>query len=160
MRIICCICKDFVRQLKAFLPSFCLLCLRNVPGVGAFDHLNGPVCGAFERHFGPKKRLCGRLSIAVLVYNQFETPFYTTQENPLHCLWRCCRHKCFPILLCSTIFLLRVLQGNTVLDLHKLILNRQGCYIIQQCLLTITLYLFTNKLSEYCVANFNIFDLL
>ena len=26
MRIICCIYKDFVRQLKAFLPSFCHLC--------------------------------------------------------------------------------------------------------------------------------------
>ena len=21
--------------------------------MGAFDHLNGPQCGAFERHFGP-----------------------------------------------------------------------------------------------------------
>ena len=41
--------------------------------------------------------------------------------------------------------------------IHQLILNRQGCFIIQQCLLTITLYLFTNKLSEYCVANLNIF---
>ena len=29
------------------------MCLRNVPGVGAFDHLNGPYCGAFEQHFGP-----------------------------------------------------------------------------------------------------------
>ena len=44
--------------------------------------------------------------------------------------------------------------------IHQLILNRQGCFIIQQCLLTITLYLFTNKLREYCVANLNIFDLL
>ena len=26
MRIICCICKDFVRQLKAFFPSFCHSC--------------------------------------------------------------------------------------------------------------------------------------
>ena len=44
--------------------------------------------------------------------------------------------------------------------IHQLILSRQGCFIIQQCLLTITLYLFTNKLSEYCVANLNILDLL
>ena len=54
MRIICCIYKDFVRQLKAFLPSLCHLCACEMsPGVGAFDHLNGPLCGAFERHFGP-----------------------------------------------------------------------------------------------------------
>ena len=46
------------------------------------------------------------------------------------------------------------------LDLYQLILNRQGCFIIQQRLLTITLYLFTNTLSEYCVASLNIFDLL
>ena len=26
------------------------MCLSNVPGVGAFDHLNGPLCGAFGRH--------------------------------------------------------------------------------------------------------------
>ena len=39
MRIICCICKDFVRQLKAFLPSFCHLCACEMsPGWG---HLNG-----------------------------------------------------------------------------------------------------------------------
>ena len=60
----------------------------------------------------------------------------------------------------AQILFLRVLQGNTFLDLHKLILSRQGCFIIQQCLLTITSYLFTNKLSEYCVANLNIFYLL
>ena len=36
---------------SAVLLSF--MCLWNVPGVGAFDHLNGPYCGAFERHFGP-----------------------------------------------------------------------------------------------------------
>ena len=29
------------------------VCLSNVPGVGAFDHQNGPQCGAFGRHFGP-----------------------------------------------------------------------------------------------------------
>ena len=47
-----CIYKYFVRQLKACFPSFCqFMCLWNVPGVGAFDHLNGPWCGAFERHF-------------------------------------------------------------------------------------------------------------
>ena len=42
-----CIYKDFVRQWKAFLPSFCHLraCEMN--------HLNGSLCGAFERHFGP-----------------------------------------------------------------------------------------------------------
>ena len=50
----CYIYKDFVRQLKAFPPSFCHFCAREMsPGVGAFDHLNGPWCGAFERHFGP-----------------------------------------------------------------------------------------------------------
>ena len=50
MRIICFIYKDFVRQLKALLPSFYRLCAREMsPGWGAFDHLNGP----FERHFGP-----------------------------------------------------------------------------------------------------------
>ena len=48
-----CIDKYFVRQLKACFPSFCqFMCLWNVPGVGAFDHLNGPRCGAFERQFG------------------------------------------------------------------------------------------------------------
>ena len=35
-----------------------------------------------QRKFG----LYAALSIAVLVYNQFETLFNTTQENPLHCL--------------------------------------------------------------------------
>ena len=50
MRIICFIYKDFVRQLKALLPSFYRLCACEMsPGWGAFDHLNGP----FERHFGP-----------------------------------------------------------------------------------------------------------
>ena len=35
MRIICCIYKDFVRQLKAFLPSFCHLCACEMsPGWG------------------------------------------------------------------------------------------------------------------------------
>ena len=50
MRIICCIYKDFVQQLKAFLPSFCHLCACEMspvwghlitwmdPSVG---HLNG-----------------------------------------------------------------------------------------------------------------------
>ena len=65
----------------------------------------------------------------------------------------------FPCYYAQHFFLLRVLQGNTFLDLYQLILNRQGCFIIQQCLLTITLHLFTNKLSEYCVANLSIFDL-
>ena len=46
----CYIYKDFVRQLKAFPPSFCHFCACEMsPGWGAFDHLNGP----FERHFGP-----------------------------------------------------------------------------------------------------------
>ena len=44
--------KDFVRQLKAFLPSFCHSCACEMSQGGAFDHLNGPQCGAFERHFG------------------------------------------------------------------------------------------------------------
>ena len=67
----------------------------------------------------------------------------------------------FPCYYAQQFFLLRVLQGNTFLvDLHKLILSREGCFIIQQCLLTIILYLFTNKLSEYYVANLNMFDLL
>ena len=35
IRIICCIYKDFVRQLKAFLPSFCHLCACEMsPGWG------------------------------------------------------------------------------------------------------------------------------
>ena len=66
----------------------------------------------------------------------------------------------FPPYYAQHSFLLPVLQGNTFLDLYQLILNRQGCFIIQQRLLTITLYLFTNTLSEYCVASLNIFDLL
>ena len=50
MRIICCIYKDFVRQLKAFLPSFCHLCACEMsPGWGhlitwmdpCVGHLNG-----------------------------------------------------------------------------------------------------------------------
>ena len=50
MRIICCIYKDFVRQLKAFLPSFCHLCACEMsPGWGhlitwtdpSVGHLNG-----------------------------------------------------------------------------------------------------------------------
>ena len=49
MRIICCIYKDFVRQLKAFLPSFCHLCACEMsPGWGhlitwmdpSVEHLN------------------------------------------------------------------------------------------------------------------------
>ena len=35
-----------------------------------------------QRKFG----LYAALSIAVLVYNQFETLLSTNQENPLHCL--------------------------------------------------------------------------
>ena len=50
MRIICCIYEDFVRQLKAFLPSFCHLCACEMsPGWGhlitwinpSVGHLNG-----------------------------------------------------------------------------------------------------------------------
>ena len=50
MRIICCIYKDFVRQLKAVLPSFCHLCACEMsPGWGhlitwmdpSVGHLNG-----------------------------------------------------------------------------------------------------------------------
>ena len=50
MRIICCIYKDFVRQLKAFLPSFCHFCACEMsPGWGhlitwmdpSVGHLNG-----------------------------------------------------------------------------------------------------------------------
>ena len=50
MRIICCIYTDFVPQLKAFLPSFCHLCAREMsPGWGhlitsmdtSVGHLNG-----------------------------------------------------------------------------------------------------------------------
>ena len=44
-------CSLTTEGVSAVLLSF--LCLWNVPGVGAFDHLNGPQCGAFERHFGP-----------------------------------------------------------------------------------------------------------
>ena len=48
--------KDFFRQLKAFLSSFChLYACEMSQGSGAFDHLNGPLCGAFERHFDPGK---------------------------------------------------------------------------------------------------------
>ena len=45
MRIICCICEDFVRHLNAIGVSAVILlfmCLWNVLGVGAFDYLNGP----------------------------------------------------------------------------------------------------------------------
>ena len=42
-----CIYKDFVRQLKAFLPSFCHL------RAWEMNHLKGSLFGAFERHFGP-----------------------------------------------------------------------------------------------------------
>ena len=50
MRIICCVYKDFVRQLNAFLPSFCHLCACEMsPGWGhlitwmdpSMGHLNG-----------------------------------------------------------------------------------------------------------------------
>ena len=50
MRILCCIYKAFVRQLKAFLPSFCNLCACGMsPGWGhlitlldpSVEHLNG-----------------------------------------------------------------------------------------------------------------------
>ena len=49
MRIICCIYKDFVRQLKAFLPSFCHLCACEmspewghlIPWMDPMGHLNG-----------------------------------------------------------------------------------------------------------------------
>ena len=43
MRIICCIYKDFVRQLKTFFPVLLsFMCLWNVPGAGVFDHPNRP----------------------------------------------------------------------------------------------------------------------
>ena len=49
-------------------------------------------------------------------------------------------------------FFIACLTGQiSFLDLHKLILNRQGCFIIQQCLFTITSYLFSNKLREFNV---------
>ena len=108
-----------------------------------------------QRKFG----LYAALSIAVLVYNQFATLF--TPPRKIHCIAfkRDVDINAFPCYYAQQFFI-ACLTGNTFLDLHKLILNRQGCFIIQQCLLTITLYLFTNKLSEYCVANLSIFDLL
>ena len=64
--------KYFVRQLKAFLPSFCHSCACEMSQGGAFDHLNGPQCGAFERHFGwgrgslPRSRSQGFVTLSYL----------------------------------------------------------------------------------------------
>ena len=66
MRIICCIYKDFVWQLKSFLPSFChlyvppgwghLITLRD-PSVG---HFNGPGRGSLNNNFQKVKSRGGR----------------------------------------------------------------------------------------------------
>ena len=72
MRIICCICKDFVRQVKAFLPSFSHLCACEMsPGWGhlitwidpSVRHLNGilaQVGGNLNNNFR-KSQTPGRL---------------------------------------------------------------------------------------------------
>ena len=53
------------------------------PGENIMTHFRVYVLKyALQRKFG----LYAALSIAVLVYNQFETLFNITQENPLHCL--------------------------------------------------------------------------
>ena len=61
MRIICCIYKDFVRQLKAFLPSFCHLCACEMspgwgdlitwmdPSVGHLNSILARVGGNFQK---------------------------------------------------------------------------------------------------------------
>ena len=49
MRIICCIYKDFVQQLKAFLPSFCHLCACEMsPGWGHLITRVDPSVGHFN----------------------------------------------------------------------------------------------------------------
>ena len=54
MRIEWSIYQDFVRQLKAFLPSFCHLCASEMsPGWRHLISLLDPSVGAFEQHFGP-----------------------------------------------------------------------------------------------------------
>ena len=46
--------KDFVRQLKAFLPSLCHLYVPvKCPWGGAFDHLNGPSVGHLNGILAP-----------------------------------------------------------------------------------------------------------
>ena len=61
MRIICCIYKDFVRQLKAVLPSFCHLCACEMspgwghlitwmdPSVGHLNSILAPVVGISKK---------------------------------------------------------------------------------------------------------------
>ena len=51
MKIICCIYKDFVRQLKAFLPSFCHLCAWMDPSVGHFNGILARVGGNLNNNF-------------------------------------------------------------------------------------------------------------
>ena len=72
MQIICCIYKGFVRQLKAFLPSFCHLCACEMsPGWGhlitwmdpSVGHLNGILArigGNWNNNF-PKSQMPGGL---------------------------------------------------------------------------------------------------
>ena len=53
MQIICCIYKDLVRQLKAFLPSFCHLCACEMSsGWGHLITWTDPRVGHLDGHFG------------------------------------------------------------------------------------------------------------
>ena len=54
MQIICCIFKDFVWKLQAFLPSFChsYACEMSLGWGRLITWMDPSVPGAFERHFG------------------------------------------------------------------------------------------------------------
>ena len=98
MRIICCIYKDFVRQLKAFFPSFCHSCPCEMsPGWGhlitwidpSVGHLNGilaRVGGNLNNNF-KCLRGGGMLKLPFERYIIFDKH---SVERTIRCAWLCC----------------------------------------------------------------------
>ena len=98
MRIICCIYKDFVRQLKAFFPSFCHSCPCEMsPGWGhlitwidpSVGHLNGilaRVGGNLNNSF-KCLRGGGMLKLPFERYIIFDKH---SVERTIRCAWLCC----------------------------------------------------------------------
>ena len=94
MQIICCIYKGFVRQLKAFLPSFCHLCACEMsPGWGhlitwmdpSVGHLNGilaRVGGNLNNNF-QKGQMPGGLTGGGMLKLWFDR-YITSDSSALH----------------------------------------------------------------------------
>ena len=96
MQIICCIYKDFVRQLKAFLPSFCHLCAcemspvsghlitRTDPSVGHLNGILARVGGNLNKNF-QKSQIPGGLPGGEMLNLRFDR--YINQRVSLWYGW-------------------------------------------------------------------------